>query len=134
MYMYSKGARSERELIGIFAGKAFSVMRAAGSGVNSISPDIVAFKDGKGFLFECKAWSKGSLSINQEHMSVLRKWEKDTNMHAYIAWRIKGKGWFFIKLDELSKSEKNFTITMKTTFQIGRDINALLEGFDSGIH
>ena len=52
MNRYSKGARGERELLGRFHELGYSVMRSAGYGVNSISPDIVAIKKGRGFAFE----------------------------------------------------------------------------------
>ena len=43
---YRKGARAERELINFFSGRGFAVIRAAGSGVNSLSPDLLAFRRG----------------------------------------------------------------------------------------
>jgi Holliday junction resolvase len=53
MNRYVKGARGERELLAKFADLGYSVVRSAGSGVNSISPDIIAIKDGRVYAFEC---------------------------------------------------------------------------------
>lgn len=116
---YSKGARSERELLLRLSGIDYSVMRAAGSGVNSLSPDIIAIKEGRGFAFECKAWAT-NLLIEPERLDSLRIWEKNTGMQTFIAWRINNNGWFFIKLDELLKNGKNYTMTKKKAFEINR--------------
>ena len=94
---YSKGARGERELLNYLYSKAYSVVRSAGSGVNSISPDIIAIKHGKGLAFECKAWDRSSLSIEPEKFDVLCEWERNTCMDTFVAWRMNGQGWFFIK-------------------------------------
>jgi len=108
---YSKGARSERELLNFFHERHYSVARAAGSGVNAISPDIIAARNGKGFVFECKAWDKGSISIPNDKIESLLAWEKDSNMQALIAWRMNNTGWFFIKPANMYKTGKNHTIT-----------------------
>jgi len=123
---YSKGARGERELLNTLYGMGYSVVRAAGSGVNSISPDILAVKAGKGFVFECKAWDRGSLSIDHEKFESLRHWRDNALMDTYMAWRMSGDGWYFIKLEEMTKTEKNYTVTKKTAFKIGRKLEALI--------
>ncbi len=122
---YSKGARSERELLMYFYNTNYSVMRAAGSGVNSLSPDIIAIKEDKTYAFECKAWSS-NLLIEPERLESLKAWEKNTRMLTFIAWRINNMGWFFIKLDELSKTGKNYTLTKKQVFKINRKLEALI--------
>ncbi len=122
MNRYSKGARSERELINKFYENGFSVIRSAGSGVNSISPDIVAIKNGKGFAFECKAWDRTTLSIDEIKFNELKKWEENTNFKTFIGWRMNGEGWFFIGLGDLEKG-KNYNITKKKA----KSINIRLE-------
>jgi Holliday junction resolvase len=123
---YTKGARGERELLNEFYMRKYSVMRSAGSGVNSISPDIIALKGGKGFAFECKAWDNTSLSIEPDKYEVLREWEKNTGLDTFIAWRMNGKGWFFIRLSELKLAEKNYTVTRKTAMEISRTLDTIL--------
>ncbi|MGC8652274.1 MAG: Holliday junction resolvase Hjc [Candidatus Micrarchaeia archaeon] len=119
MLRYSKGARSERELLNILHEKRFSVVRAAGSGVNALSPDVIAAKNGKAFVFECKAWDKGSISIPNEKIESLLSWEKDGNMQAVVAWRMNGSGWFFIRPTSMTKTGKNYTITKKAIGERG---------------
>lgn len=100
-------------------------MRAAGSGVNSLSPDIIAIKDEKAYAFECKAWDS-NLSIEPERLESLKQWAKNTKMQVFIAWRLNNKGWFFIKLDELSKNNKNYTITKSQAIIINRKFESIL--------
>ena len=100
-------------------------MRAAGSGVNSLSPDIIAIKEDKLYAFECKAWNS-NLLIEPERFESLKKWEKNTRMQVFIAWRINNKGWFFIKLEELSKNGRNYTLTKNQVFAINRKFESVI--------
>lgn len=103
----------------------YSVMRAAGSGINSLSPDIIVIKRDKKYAFECKAWAS-NLLIEPSRIESLREWQKNTEMQTFIAWRINNIGWFFIKLNEMSKKGKNYTLTKKQVFKINRKMDALI--------
>ncbi len=120
MNRYVKGARSERELISMLKDNGYSVMRAAGSGVNSLSPDVIAFREGKGFAFECKAWNESGISVAGEKIENLKEWERNTGMETFIAWRMQGREWFFIKLDEMKKTPTSYRISKKDTLKINR--------------
>ncbi|MDE1810914.1 MAG: hypothetical protein KGH66_02650 [Candidatus Micrarchaeota archaeon] len=127
MTRYSKGARSERELMAFLHDRNYSVVRSAGSGVNPMSPpDIIAIKEGKGMAFECKAWDKDSLSIEPDKIGALEAWEKNTGMTAYVAWRMNGTGWFFIRLAEMKRTPKNFTVTRSIATAINRRLDAII--------
>ncbi len=120
MHRYIKGARSERELLNRFYDRGWSVLRSAGSGVNSLGPDIVAVKDRYMLAFECKAWEKNRLSIDPDAYKKLHEWQENTRFPTYIAWRMNGKGWFFVTLDELKHGNKDHSITKKKTLEINR--------------
>lgn len=126
MLRYAKGARSERELISIFCEKGFSVIRAAGSGVSSLCPDILVFKKGVQYAFECKAWESGSLSIEKEKFHTLKEWERNTGITTFIAWRIGRVGWRFMYLDELEENPRSYTVTMGKAMAIDRRLEKLL--------
>lgn len=126
MQRYAKGARGERELLNRLHDLGYSVMRSAGSGVNSLSPDILAVREGRGFAFECKAWERSSLAIEKEKFDSLLEWERNTGMGTYIAWRMNGQGWFFIKLGEMRVNEKSVTVTKKEALSISRGLEAIL--------
>jgi Holliday junction resolvase len=123
---YTKGARSERELLSMLHDNGYSVVRSAGSGVNSISPDLIAIKKGRGLAFECKAWDSTSLSIEPEKYRSLEEWRDNAGMDTYIAWRMNGGGWFFMRLNEMTRTEKNYTITMKMAKKINRKIDMIM--------
>lgn len=125
MLRYAKGARSERELISLFYDKGFSVIRAAGSGVNALSPDILVFRKGIQYAFECKAWESSSLGIEKEKFKALKEWERNTGITTFIAWRIGRVGWRFIYLDELEENPKSHSITRDRALAIDRGFEKL---------
>ncbi|MFH1470471.1 MAG: Holliday junction resolvase Hjc [Candidatus Micrarchaeota archaeon] len=123
---YAKGARTERELIGMFSGNGFSVIRAAGSGVSSLSPDLLVFRKGIQYAFECKAWDSESLCIEKEKFGGLVRWEENTGITTMIAWRVSRVGWRFMHLAELEGREKNYTVTLKRALAINRKFEDLI--------
>lgn len=124
MQRYSKGARAERELLDILSKKGFVVIRAAGSGVNSISPDIVAIKDSKVYAFECKFWNKSNLNLEKDKIRYLKEIQKH-GIKSFIAWKIPRIGWFLIKPKELSEKSKCFSISKTKVLEINRSLNFL---------
>ena len=126
MNRYVKGARGERELLARFYNLGYSVIRSAGSGVNSISPDILVMKGGRGFAFECKAWDKSTISIEHEKYDALKAWEENAKFPTFMAWRMNNMGWFFIRLGEMHKNGKSYSITKRRTIEIGRVFENLM--------
>ena len=117
---YKKGARAERELIHFFSAHGFEVMRAAGSGVNSLSPDLLAFRAGKQYAIECKAWDSGSLSFEKEKVRQMKKWEETTGITYFIGWRVSREGWFLFPVHLLEEQGKTYTITLAKAKLAGR--------------
>jgi len=117
---YRKGARAERELISFFSGKGFEVIRAAGSGVNSLSPDLLAFRQGKQYAIECKAWDSASLSFEKEKVAGMKRWEEVTGITYLVGWRVSREGWFLFPVHLLEEQEKTFTITLARAKLAGR--------------
>ncbi len=127
MHRYAKGSRSERELLGIFYVSGYSVIRAAGSGVSALGPDLVVMRKGECLSIECKAWDRGSLSLEPDQYMKLVEWERNTDGQTYVAWKIKNRGWYFIRLDEFTKGESNYNVTMKKAFEINRVLDSVLQ-------
>lgn len=117
---YKKGARAERELIHFFTANGFEVMRAAGSGVNSLSPDLLAFRKGRQYAVECKAWDSGSLSFEKEKVAQMKKWEEVTGITYFIGWRVNREGWLIFPVHMLEEQKKTFTITLSKAKLAGR--------------
>jgi len=120
---YAKGARAERELLGILDAKGWSVTRSAGSGVNAISPDLIAIKGGKCVSIECKAWDSTSLALDGDQYRKLLYWRDNGAFPTFVAWRMKGEGWYFIELGEFEKGDTdNWNITRKKVHQSNRKL------------
>lgn len=133
MSRYNKGARSERELLRLFSDVGFSVIRAAGSGVNPISPpDILVLKGEKRYALECKAWNKNRLAIDHEKYVALRRWEENTGIPTMVAWKIPYKGWLFIPIAEMERNPASYSITLNRAYEIGKKIEALIEHGGNG--
>jgi len=123
---YRKGSRAERELINYFSEKGFSVIRAAGSGVSSLSPDLLLFKRGLQYAIEAKAWEKNNLNIDKEQFLGLKTWEENTGINSLVAWRRNRESWYFIPLSVFKENPKSFAISWKQTLLIGKKIEELL--------
>jgi Holliday junction resolvase len=121
---YEKGARSERELLNVLDQKGYSVIRSAGSGVNAISPDIIAIRKGRCVSVECKAWERESLALDAEQYAKLVWWRDNTEFPTYVGWRMNGAGWYFIELSEFEKGERsgNWNITRKKVLRSNRKL------------
>ncbi len=122
---YRKGSRAERELIDHFSGRGFSVIRAAGSGVNSESPDILIFRRGFQYAIEAKAWEKENLNIPKDQFLLMKRWEENTGITCVVGWRRNRMPWYFIPLSVFKQNRKSFAINWKQAQMIGRKIEEL---------
>lgn len=122
MLSYRKGSRAERELIDFFSSKGFCVIRAAGSGVNSLSPDILVFRRGMQFGIEAKAWEKTNLNIAREQFENLQRWEDVSGINCLIGWRRNRKPWRFVPLSVFKKSDKSYGINWENAQGIGKTL------------
>jgi len=120
---YSKGYRSERELLFLLHDKGYMVIRAPHSGsINLASPDIIAAKDGKLIVIECKS-RKAAFTVPKEQLDELQEWVDKAKASAYIGWKITRKGWTFLDLNIVVKNNGN--IGMKFAEEHGKGIDAL---------
>ncbi|HIH19190.1 TPA: hypothetical protein HA225_04385 [Candidatus Micrarchaeota archaeon] len=117
---YAKGSRAERELIAFFSSHGFEVIRAAGSGVNSLSPDLLAFRKGRQYAVECKSWDRTSLSFEKEKVAQMKNWEEVTGITYYVGWRVSREGWHIFPVHLLEEKGKSYTITLEKARLAGR--------------
>jgi holliday junction resolvase Hjr len=122
MLTYRKGSRAERELIDHFSTKGFCVIRAAGSGVNSLSPDILVFKRGMQFGIEAKAIEKENLNIAREQFDNLKRWEDVSGINCFIGWRRNREPWYFLPLSLFKESPKSYGINWENAQSLGRKL------------
>jgi Holliday junction resolvase len=123
---YQKGAAAERELLNNLYAKGYNVIRAAGSGVNALGPDIVVLKGDKAIAFECKSGYEGGLSIQEIQFQKMAEWQARSSFPIYVAWRINREGWFFILPGEMRKTENHRVITQREAKKINRMLESVL--------
>ncbi|MCX8166939.1 MAG: Holliday junction resolvase Hjc [Candidatus Micrarchaeota archaeon] len=120
---YSKGSRAERELLKFLESNDYVVARIAGSGKNN-NPDLLAFRQGMQFAFECKNWDNDYLHLKKEQVESLLHWQNVSGISTYIAW--KHKDWYFLHPKELEETEKGYTISIKKAMMINRKLDWLV--------
>lgn len=117
---YRKGSRAEHELMQKLVAAGFCVIRAAGSGVGSPCPDILAFRRTDQFGFECKAINDTALQLRKEQVEHLRRWEEISGITTYVAWRLPGGEWRFMRLDYLHENKKSYAVSAADARRLGR--------------
>jgi len=116
---YNKGSRAEHELMKKLEEHGFLVIRAAGSGKGSPCPDILAFKRTEQFGFECKAVNNTSLQLRKEQVKQLKIWQELSGITTYIAWRLPGGEWRFVRPEHLHENPKSYAISLEEAKKIG---------------
>jgi len=110
-WAYRKGAHYERELLKKLQGKGFFVTRAAGSGVEGTSPDLIVLSTTKKFALECKAWEGDYVRIDKEKLGIMHDWERRTGMPVYIGWKRSREAWRFFPLIAMKETGKAFVLS-----------------------
>lgn len=109
----TKGTKAERELIHMFWNNGFAAIRSAGSGSMKFpSPDIIASCNKKIFAIECKSLKGRTKYIEKGKIEELISFSKLFNVIPLIAVRFDRNGWFFLKPEEIIKTEKNYIISL----------------------
>jgi len=115
MSFYEKGARFERSLVHKFQENGWISFRAAGSGtIKYIIPDIIAIKEDKVLMVECKSTKKRSISL-KETMLNLKKILPISKFDIYIAVKFNRQEPRFYNVKNLLK-KKNYTISLKDEY------------------
>jgi len=122
---YAKGYRAEWSLIHTLAKSGFMVLRAPRSGrIGLPSPDIVAAKDGKLIVIECKS-REAAFTIEKEQLAELRAWQEKARAIPYIGWKINRQGWTFLHLKDVE--DNNGNIGKKFAAEKGFPLEKIIE-------
>jgi Holliday junction resolvase len=98
---------AERELVHNLSKKGFMVVRTPHSGsINLASPDIIAAKNKRLIVIECKAHTKG-FQIDAGQLGELKQWEDNAGAEVYIAWKMTRRGWYFMHLRDVMENQGN---------------------------
>ncbi len=126
MTFYQKGANFERKLVNLFWENGFTAIRAAGSGsAPQPIPDVIALKDERVIILECKTTSKESFRLDKEDISKLETFRLRANCEAYIAVKFDREKPKFFPLDLLTTkkiSKKDTSLTFETLLGIQQTI------------
>src|SRR3989338_3865012 len=102
---YAKGYRFERLLVHTLSGLGYMVVRTPRSGrIGLASPDVIAAKDGKLIVIECKS-REAAFKIEKDGLDQLLAWQNRAGATAYIAWKISRKGWKFLHLKDVVEND-----------------------------
>ncbi len=85
----------------------YMAVRTPRSGrISLASPDIIAAKDGRLIVIECKSREE-AFKIEKDGLDQLLAWEKKAGAKAYIAWKISRKDWKFLHLHDVVANNGN---------------------------
>jgi len=85
----------------------FMVIRSPRSGrIGLASPDIIAAKNGRLFVIECKSRAE-AFTISKDQLQQLKEWQVKAGAIPYIGWKIARKGWSFLKLEDVIANNGN---------------------------
>lgn len=113
--MYRKGYVSERELKIFLEKQGWTVIRSGGSK----KPDLIAGKEGKILVIECKA-TKSKAYVDPEEIEALKITASQFNGTPLLAVRCssnRGDKWKLIPIDDLKRSGKFFVASTSDSEQ-----------------
>ena len=111
MSLKSKGIDAERDLVHLFWGMGWACVRIAGSGsMKYSSADLLATNKLRKLAIECKTAKGNKKYILKEDIGQLKKFAEMFAAEPWIAVKFKGHDWYFISLEDLGESSKNFIV------------------------
>lgn len=130
MNVKAKGTNAERELIHLFWSKGWAALRVAGSGSSSYpSPDVLASNAARILAIECKSSGELSRHLQKAQVEDLLKFAKMFGAEPWIGARFNDMKWAFFSVDDLKKSEKGFSVSVKMVKEKGLTFEQLLGSF-----
>ena len=126
----AKGSNAERELIHMFWGNKWAALRVAGSGSMSYPcPDIIASNATRTLAIECKSSGELSRNLPKAQVEDLIVFAKMFGAEPWIGARFNDMKWAFFSIDDLKKSEKGFSVSVKMVKEKGLTFEQLLGTF-----
>ena len=124
-----KGARLERELLHLFWNHKWFCTRVAGSGSMPLPcPDLLAGKNGRVLAVECKSGKRKRRYIEEKQVDELREFAKGFGAEAWIGARFNGASWFFVRVQDLGRSEGSWFVDKDFAGKKGISFFSLIAG------
>jgi Holliday junction resolvase len=122
----AKGISAERELVHMFWQGSWAAVRIAGSGsMKYPSPDVLAANKRRRLAVECKTSKNRYQYLTNEEVDSLKKFCVIFGAEPWIGVKFK-TGWYFLSLDDIKETNKNFVISMELAKQKGLTFNELV--------
>jgi len=110
----SKGMNAERDLIHMFwNSESWSAVRIAGSGsMKYPSADILATNKLRKLAIECKTSINKSKYLSKDEVGQLKIFSEMFGAEPWIAVKFKGYDWYFLSLEDMVETSKNYSINV----------------------
>lgn len=116
----AKGTAGERGIVHMFWKNGWAAIRSAGSGSCSTpSPDILAGNNIRKVAIEAKVTTSSSKYFSKEEIENLLVFAKSFGAEAWIAVRFQKLEWLFVNPEDLTITEKGYSINMEKAKQKG---------------
>ncbi|MFH1054162.1 MAG: Holliday junction resolvase Hjc [Candidatus Woesearchaeota archaeon] len=123
----SKGLNAERELIHLFWKNEWSACRVAGSGsIKYPSPDVIAGKQNRKIVIECKSTKDESKYLTIDEVEQLKEFANIFGAEPWIGVKFSSKWWFF-NPEDLRKTKNSYTINSKDVVNKGLLFNDMIK-------
>jgi len=122
----AKGSDAERELIHFFWQNSWAAIRVAGSGsMKYPSPDILASNNKRKLAVECKATKGQHQYLTKNEISELQKFCSLFGAEPWVGVKFSTE-WFFMSLDDMKETSKNFVVSRQLAKQKGLTFNEFI--------
>jgi Holliday junction resolvase len=123
----SKGINAERELIHLFWANNWAAIRVAGSGsIKYPCPDVLAGNSRRKVAVECKSTKGEYQYLQKDEVEALKSFSNRFGAEPWIGVRFDNDSWYFVSLDDLAKTNKNFVVSRTHAKQKGLNFNEMI--------
>jgi len=116
-----KGAAAERELYHLFCEAGFKCVRIAGSGLmEETSGDLIVGKFNKKYAIEVKSCKSKKRYLEPKQIEEFLIFSEIFGLKPFIAVRFNHAGWYFLKPQQLEKTESGLAISLEEAKKKGK--------------
>jgi len=109
-----RGTAAERELLHMLWDKEYACCRVAGSGsIPEPSCDLLAGNGKRRYAIEVKITKKNKKYITKEQIQEFEKFASKFGLTPIVAVKFLRKGWFFLHIKDLDKTDKSYCISIE---------------------
>ena len=128
MNLKAKGISAERELIHKFWDNGWSAIRVAASGaIKYPCPDIVAGNNLRKIAVECKVTNDVRQYLTKREVDELCEFSRIFGAEPWIAVKFNRVDWYFLTIDDLEDSGKNYGISIPSAKRKGFSFSEMIK-------